>query len=94
MAEPLSAAILRALSHPARLALLVALEGGELTPHELAEALGLSTSEVAEHLRALQSVGLVVDGETAGRVRTRTDGWAEIDRELRRLRPDGPGGER
>jgi DNA-binding transcriptional ArsR family regulator len=89
MAEPPSAEILWALAHPARLAMLVALENRELTARELAEAVGLSGSQAAVHLRALQAAGLVVDGVTTGRLRTTTHGWAEIDRQLRRLRPDG-----
>jgi DNA-binding transcriptional ArsR family regulator len=85
MAEPVSADVLRALSHPLRLALLVALEQGELSVPELAEHVGLRTGEVVPHLACLRAAGLVLDGAHPGLLRTSTDGWAAVDRQLRRL---------
>jgi DNA-binding transcriptional ArsR family regulator len=95
MAEPVSADVLRALSHPLRLALLVVLEQGDLGPPELAERVGLKTEDVVPHLAALRAAGLVRDGGQPGQLRTSTDGWAAIDSQLRRLGADaGPPGER
>ncbi|HMJ35893.1 MAG TPA: helix-turn-helix domain-containing protein [Baekduia sp.] len=85
MAEPVSANVLRALSHPVRLALLVALERDELTAAALAERLGLTPPETATQLAVLREAGLVTDGRRPGRLRTTTHGWATIDAQLRRL---------
>jgi DNA-binding transcriptional ArsR family regulator len=85
MAEPISADVLRALSHPLRLALLVVLEQGELGAQELAERVGRRTDEVIPHLACLRAAGLVLDGAYPGMLRTSTDGWAAVDRQLRRL---------
>jgi DNA-binding transcriptional ArsR family regulator len=92
MAEPVSANLLRALSHPVRLAMLIELERGELTARELAERVGVPPADGDAHLDALRAAGLVLKGERPGHVRTSADGWAAIDRELRRLQgPDGGG---
>jgi DNA-binding transcriptional ArsR family regulator len=91
MAEPVSADVLRALSHPVRLAMLVVLEQGELTAPQLAERVGVSAPDGAPHLDVLRRAGLVLDGDRPGHLRTSTDCWAAIDRQLRRLQ-GGEGG--
>jgi DNA-binding transcriptional ArsR family regulator len=85
MAEPASAEVLHALSHPLRLAVLVVLEQGELDAERLAQRVGVRTEELASHLAMLRDAGLVRDGAAPGQLRTSTGGWAEIDRQLRRL---------
>jgi DNA-binding transcriptional ArsR family regulator len=92
MAEPVSANLLRALAHPARLAMLVTLEQGELTVAELAARVEVPEPEGAAHLEALRGAGLVVAGERAGTVRASTHGWAEIAARLGRLERGEPGG--
>ena len=89
MAGPISAEVLRALSHPLRLAILVVLEQGELEPADLAGRVGASGAELGRHLAALQAAGLVREGELPGRLRTSTGGWAAVDRQLRALGGDG-----
>jgi DNA-binding transcriptional ArsR family regulator len=66
-----AAELLRALGNPVRLAIVSALEGGELCVHELVEALGTSHPQVtqplvSQHLRVLRSAGLI-DGTRRGR---------------------------
>src|ERR1700722_11726543 len=52
--------VMRALAHPARLALLEHLgDGGPATATECAEVVGLSPSAVSYHLRTLARAGLV-----------------------------------
>lgn len=63
---------IRALAHPARLAVLEALlRGNELTATECAEISGLSPSAMSYHLRAMERWGLVerVPGAASGRER-------------------------
>jgi DNA-binding transcriptional ArsR family regulator len=65
---------IRALAHPARLAVLDALtRGGTLTATEAAEVAGLSPSAMSYHLRALAKWGIVreadVDSSSDGRER-------------------------
>jgi DNA-binding transcriptional ArsR family regulator len=50
---------IRALAHPARLAVLDALDGRELTATACAELTGLSPSAMSYHLRALERWGIV-----------------------------------
>src|ERR1700727_3005386 len=51
---------IRALAHPARLAIIDALStGGELTATECAELTGLSPSATAYHLKFLERYGMV-----------------------------------
>jgi DNA-binding transcriptional ArsR family regulator len=50
---------IRALAHPARLAVLDALDGRELTATACAELTGLSPSAMSYHLRALEKWGIV-----------------------------------
>jgi DNA-binding transcriptional ArsR family regulator len=55
---------IRALAHPARLAIIEALEPGEeLTATELATVTGLSPSATSYHLKALARWGIVEAGE-------------------------------
>lgn len=49
----------RALGEPARLRILHALRGGELTVTRLTTATGLSQANVSKHLHLLRSLGLV-----------------------------------
>jgi DNA-binding transcriptional ArsR family regulator len=51
--------LLRALTAPVRLALIVELEQNERCVHELVDALGVSQSLVSQHLRVLRGSGLV-----------------------------------
>lgn len=63
---------IRALAHPARLAVIEELYSGrELTATECAEIAGLSPSAMSYHLRSLEKVGIVErsDASTDGRER-------------------------
>jgi len=62
------APVLRALSHPARLAIANALLAERLTVGELAELLGLSQSAVSQHLSQMRLNGLVAAEREAQRV--------------------------
>jgi DNA-binding transcriptional ArsR family regulator len=64
---------IRALAHPARLAVLDALsfEDTELTATECAKIAGVSPSAMSYHLRALEKWGFVVRAETNGDGRER-----------------------
>ncbi len=53
------AAILRALSHPARLKIIQILAGGEVCVKGLEEVLGLSQPSVSQHLARLKYAGLI-----------------------------------
>jgi ArsR family transcriptional regulator len=62
-----AAAMMRALSHEARLMVLCELVGGERTAGELVERSGLSQSALSQHLAKLRDEGLVTtrrDGQT------------------------------
>jgi DNA-binding transcriptional ArsR family regulator len=60
VAPTLDAAVMRAMAHPARLALLEHLRnGGPATATECAGVVGLSPSATSYHLRALARAGLV-----------------------------------
>lgn len=54
------AEIFKALGHPARLAMVMALGKGERCVCELQELVGSDISTVSKHLTVLRSVGLVV----------------------------------
>jgi DNA-binding transcriptional ArsR family regulator len=78
---------MRALAHPARLALLEHLaESGPATATECAGVVGLSPSAVSYHLRALARAGLVEGapgrGDGRERVWRRTDAPTTIDLSL------------
>jgi DNA-binding transcriptional ArsR family regulator len=49
----------RALGEPARLSILSALRGGEMTVTELVEETGLGQANVSRHLQLLHSLGFV-----------------------------------
>jgi DNA-binding transcriptional ArsR family regulator len=82
--EPVSAEVLKALAHPSRLAILVALEAREQSAAELAATLSTTEPELASHLATLRTVHLVEE-TTHGLLRTTTDGWAEVTAHLRYL---------
>jgi DNA-binding transcriptional ArsR family regulator len=63
---------IRALAHPARLAVIDELYAGrELTATECAEIAGLSPSAMSYHLRSLERVGIVERAESTGDGRER-----------------------
>src|SRR5262245_34747147 len=66
------AQVMRAMAHPARIAILEYLGGGaEATATECAEVVGLSPSATSYHLRALAKVGLIEDAPSRGDGRER-----------------------
>lgn len=63
---------MRALSHPARVAVIDALYGGRVaTSTELAELTGLTPSAMSYHLRAMEKLGIVERAEASGDGRER-----------------------
>jgi len=58
--------LLRALSAPVRIAIVLQLRDGERCVHELVDALGVAQPLISQHLRVLKSAG-VVDGTRQGR---------------------------
>jgi DNA-binding transcriptional ArsR family regulator len=63
---------IRALAHPARLAVIDELYAGrELTATECAEIVGLSPSAMSYHLRSLEKAGIVERAESSGDGRER-----------------------
>lgn len=58
--------LLRALSAPVRIAIVLQLRDHERCVHELVEALGVTQPLISQHLRVLKSAG-VVNGERHGR---------------------------
>jgi DNA-binding transcriptional ArsR family regulator len=84
VSEPVPADVLRAIAHPLRLALLVALEDHEQAPSELATALNAKEPAIAYHLAFLHDAGLVTTTTERGQWRT-IEGWAEIAASLQRL---------
>jgi ArsR family transcriptional regulator len=58
--------LLRALSAPVRIAIVLQLREGGRCVHELVDALGVTQPLISQHLRVLKSAG-VVDGERHGR---------------------------
>ena len=84
-AEPVvlrDAAAIKALTHPARLAVLDELFAGrELTATECAEIAGVSPSAMSYHLRALAKAGIVVPAEPSGDGRRRP--WRAAGTSLR-----------
>ena len=72
----------RALAHPARLAVIDALYDGEvLTATECAERAGVTPSAMSYHLRALEKAGLVVRADARGDGRERP--WKRAGTNLR-----------
>jgi DNA-binding transcriptional ArsR family regulator len=51
--------VLRQISHPDRIRLLLKLQAGELTVNELGDALEISPTRVSQHLGVLRAVALV-----------------------------------
>jgi DNA-binding transcriptional ArsR family regulator len=65
-------AVMRALAHPARLAVLdVLMAGNSATATECAEVVGLSPSAMSYHLRALAKTGLIEEAPSEGDARER-----------------------
>jgi DNA-binding transcriptional ArsR family regulator len=89
MSEPVSAAVLQALSHPLRLAVLVALEARPQTTTELAATLDVSPAALIHHVRVLRELGVVAVAD--GRLRPTSRGWSEIAAQLEALQ-DGSAG--
>src|SRR5918998_3493400 len=58
--------LLRALSAPVRIAIVLQLRDSERCVHELVDALGVTQPLISQHLRVLKSAG-VVHGERHGR---------------------------
>jgi DNA-binding transcriptional ArsR family regulator len=83
--EPVSEEVLTALAHPLRVAALVALEGRDRTPADLAEALGVREPVLMEHLHQLDTAGLVTVAYDTGLIHARTGGWSAIAAQMRRL---------
>ncbi|MGH4026697.1 MAG: ArsR/SmtB family transcription factor [Pseudonocardiaceae bacterium] len=52
--------LLRALSAPVRIALVLQLQDSERCVHELVESLGVAQPLISQHLRVLKSAGVVV----------------------------------
>ena len=81
-AATLDAAVMRAMAHPARLALLEHLRnGGPATATECAGVVSLSPSATSYHLRALARAGLVEAAPGRGDGRERL--WRIVGRALR-----------
>ncbi len=73
------AAVMRAMSHPARMAIIARLgQGREATATECAEVVGLSPSATSYHLRALAKAGLIEEAPGRGDGRERV--WRAIGR--------------
>jgi DNA-binding transcriptional ArsR family regulator len=86
MAEPVPPDVLRAIAHPLRLALLVALEDHEQASTDLATALNAAESTVIEQLEILRDAGLVTATSEPQRWST-VSGWGEISAAFERLQP-------
>ena len=75
---------IRALAHPARLAVIEELYGGrELTATECAEIAGLTPSAMSYHMRSLERAGIVERAPTTGDGRERpwraAGGYIQVD---------------
>lgn len=60
--------VLRQISHPDRIRLLLKLQAGELTVNELGDVLAISPTRVSQHLGVLRAVALV-ETRTVGQKR-------------------------
>ncbi len=58
--RPFKAEIFQALAHPARIAILELLSGGELSAGALIEKLGMEQANVSQHLSVLRAKQIVV----------------------------------
>jgi DNA-binding transcriptional ArsR family regulator len=73
------ASVMRAMSHPARMAIIAHLgRGQEATATECAEVVGLSPSATSYHLRALAKAGLIEEAPGRGDGRERV--WRTVGR--------------
>ncbi len=95
--EARMAALMRALGHPARIAILKLLaERGAMPCFELVEELPLAQATISQHLRALREVGLVTFQTEGPRsyYRIQPEVLQELDRAFRflmmQLRPAVP----
>ncbi|AEN72362.1 regulatory protein ArsR [Rhodothermus marinus SG0.5JP17-172] len=86
--EERMAALMRALGHPARIAILKLLaERGAMPCFELVEELPLAQATISQHLRTLREVGLITfqtDGPRSY-YRIRPETLQELDRAFRFL---------
>jgi DNA-binding transcriptional ArsR family regulator len=89
--EPVSEEVLNALAHPLRLAALVALEGHDRTPTDLAAALGVREPVLMEHLHQLDTAGLVTIAFDTGLIHARIGGWSAIAAQMERLQEGSRG---
>jgi DNA-binding transcriptional ArsR family regulator len=81
--------VMRALAHPARIAILDHLSGDtEATATECAEVCGLSPSATSYHLRALAKMGLVQEAPSRGDARERV--WRRASAKIF-VNPETPG---
>lgn len=55
----LHAEVCKVLAHPARLQILDALRGGPISPHQLADMIGVSGANLSQHLAMMRHKGLV-----------------------------------
>ena len=81
-------AVLAALAHPTRRAILERLAGGEAMVTELAAPFDMTQPAISHHVRVLEEAGLIlrrVDG-TKRPCRLSPDGVATVDRWLESLR--------
>lgn len=71
--------LLRALAHPARLAIIehLAAHGGEITATEAAQVVGLSPSATSYHLRTLAKVNMIKEAPSRGDGRERVYSGAQ-----------------
>lgn len=84
--EPVPAHVLEAVAHPLRLAVLVALDGREGTPAELAAVTGAPEPAVERALGVLSDSGLIASGrKRRGALRATGRGWTEIAQRLKAL---------
>jgi DNA-binding transcriptional ArsR family regulator len=83
--------VMRAMSHPARIAILEHLgQNGPATATECAEVVGLSPSATSYHLRALAKVGLIEEAPGRGDARERVWRSTVSDGYTVRTEPDAP----
>lgn len=63
-----AARALKAMSHPLRLKILCVLGDGEVSVHEIVDAVGTSQSNVSQHLAILRDKGVLCSRKHANRV--------------------------
>ena len=74
------AAVFKALGHPARLQMVLAVAEGELCVCELTELVGFDMSTISKHLSVLTAAGVLVSDKRANKVfyRLRTPCVAKV----------------